>query len=209
MKILVVAATEMEILPFLNDITDIDTLIAGVGVPETMYHLSKSLHQFDYDVVIQAGISGSFTDKFQLEECVLVKQDAFADIGIYEKGKFFSVFDFGFSLAEQFPYKAGWLVNESKCLENIKLRQVNGITVNAVGENLAQTSLLKNKYNPDVESMEGAALHYVCLQEHVQFLQLRAISNFVGERDKTKWRMKEAINNLNLQLKNIITQINN
>jgi futalosine hydrolase len=31
--------------------------------------------------------------------------------------------------------------------------------------------------------MEGAALHFVCLQEDISFIQLRAISNFVGERD--------------------------
>ena len=45
--------------------------------------------------------------------------------------------------------------------------------------------------------MEGAAFHYVCLQENIPFVQLRAISNFVGERDKSKWLMKEAIENLN------------
>jgi len=51
-----------------------------------------------------------------------------------------------------------------------------------------------------IESMEGAAFHYVCLQEAVPFLQLRAVSNMIGERDKTKWLMKEAIDNLNKEL---------
>ena len=34
--------------------------------------------------------------------------------------------------------------------------------------------------------MEGAALHYACIMEHIPFIQLRAVSNFVGERDKNK-----------------------
>jgi futalosine hydrolase len=37
-------------------------------------------------------------------------------------------------------------------------------------------------------------------------MQLRTISNFVGERDKTKWKMKEAIEVLNKKLLQIVTE---
>jgi futalosine hydrolase len=52
--------------------------------------------------------------------------------------------------------------------------------------------------------MEGAALHYTCLMENIPFIQLRAVSNFVGERDKNKWKMKEAIAVLNEKLRRIL-----
>ena len=45
--------------------------------------------------------------------------------------------------------------------------------------------------------MEGAALHYTCLMEKIPFIQLRSISNYIAERDKTKWDMKRSIINLN------------
>ena len=45
--------------------------------------------------------------------------------------------------------------------------------------------------------MEGAALHYVCREMNIPFLQIRAASNYIGERDKEKWQMKEAIGCLN------------
>jgi futalosine hydrolase len=48
--------------------------------------------------------------------------------------------------------------------------------------------------------MEGAALHYVCLLEKIPFLQVRSISNYIGERNKKKWNIKESINNLNKEL---------
>ncbi|MBK8310223.1 MAG: hypothetical protein IPL04_04300 [Chitinophagaceae bacterium] len=51
-----------------------------------------------------------------------------------------------------------------------------------------------------VESMEGAALHYVCLMEKIPFIQLRAISNYITERNKKKWNMKESITNLNKEI---------
>ena len=52
--------------------------------------------------------------------------------------------------------------------------------------------------------MEGAALHYVCLSEKIPFLQLRSVSNYVGERDKNKWAVREAIANLNIELQKIL-----
>lgn len=55
--------------------------------------------------------------------------------------------------------------------------------------------------------MEGAALHYTCLLENIPFMQVRAISNYVGERDKSKWKMKEAIRNLNDSIIKIIEEL--
>lgn len=52
--------------------------------------------------------------------------------------------------------------------------------------------------------MEGAALHYVCLQEHIPFLQIRAVSNDIGQRDKSKWDFKASIATLNKELTNIL-----
>ena len=55
--------------------------------------------------------------------------------------------------------------------------------------------------------MEGAALHYVCNSFNVSYLQIRSISNYVGERDKNKWKMKLAIENLNKELKKIVAEL--
>jgi futalosine hydrolase len=56
--------------------------------------------------------------------------------------------------------------------------------------------------------MEGAALHYTCLMEKVPFIQLRSISNYIAERNKTKWDMKKSISNLNKALINFVEAIN-
>jgi futalosine hydrolase len=54
--------------------------------------------------------------------------------------------------------------------------------------------------------MEGAALHYTALMEGVPFLQLRAISNYIGERDKSMWKMAEAVSRLNEELQKLLTK---
>ena len=74
---------------------------------------------------------------------------------------------------------------------------VGALTVNEITTNPDRISWYQQNTTAVVESMEGAALHYVCLQAGIPFLQLRAVSNAVGVRDKTKWDIKLAITRLN------------
>jgi futalosine hydrolase len=209
MQILVLAATEMEIAPFIAQNSFTQHLITGVGAPACMYHLQKKLSEQPYDCIIQAGIAGSFTNDLALGETVLVQKDVFADLGIFENGALRSLFDAGFADQNERPYKNGWLENENMLQDRFSIHKVAGITVNMVTENKAMIQEYKRLYDPIVETMEGAALHYVCLSENIPFLQLRSISNAVGERDKSKWTIAAAVQNLNnhlIQMVQVLTQ---
>jgi futalosine hydrolase len=206
MNILAVAATEMEIAPFIAQNNEAEILITGVGAPACMYALTKKLFKQKYDLVIQAGIAGTFKNHFALGETYMVKTDLFADLGIQEGNNFYTLFDGGFLQPDLLPYTKAQLVNT---IENyFNLKPANAITINTVSDSLAQTELYKKKYDADIESMEGAAFHYVCIQENVSFLQIRSVSNFVGERVKTNWKMKESIESLNENLIRIIEELN-
>ncbi|MFN0082056.1 MAG: futalosine hydrolase [Ferruginibacter sp.] len=205
MKILVVAATEMEIAPFISDNKIADVLVTGVGAPACIYALTKHLQQKQYHIIIQAGIAGTFKNSFAPGETFLVKKDVFADLGIYERDCFFTLIEKGFVQENELPYKNGWLNNEIE--ERFSLTTANAITVNTVTDKFEHTEIFIKKFKPDIESMEGAAFHYVCINEGVKFLQLRSISNFVGERIKSNWKMKESILDLNLHLSRIVRQL--
>ena len=207
MQILLIAATEAEIQPFTDANSGIDVLIPGAGVPSTLYHLQKRMHQIDYDHIIQAGIAGTFNDELHLGQTVLVKQDSFGDLGMEEKEIFTSIFKTGLAAKNEFPFKNGWLVNTNEIFKTSSLPSVKAITVNKVSDSLSQKRQLIKQFDPGIETMEGAALHYVCLQENIPFSQIRSVSNHVGERDKTKWKMKEAINNLNTELSKLINRL--
>ena len=208
MRILLVAATEMEIMPFLKTNNSIDILICGVGIPATIYHLTKKLLNEEYEFIIQAGIAGTFSKQIKKGEVVIVEQDVFADIGVEEKKKFKTLFDLGFANEKEFPFKNGWLVNTSDIFSSMQIKKVNAVTVNKISDRKKQTRQLKQIFNAAIESMEGAAFHYVCLQQKIPFLQLRCISNKVGERDKTLWKIKESIENLNTELIKLVDLIN-
>lgn len=209
MQILLIAATALEIEPFTTTNSRVDTLITGVGVPAAIYHLQKRIHQIDYDFIIQAGIAGSFSNEIALGRVVLVKQDCFADLGMEEKGNYTPIFNTAFTDKNEFPFTDGWLMNADENLKYIDLPKAKAITLNKVSDSELQKQQFVQSFNADIETMEGAALHYVCLQEHIPFLQIRSISNHVGERDKTKWKIKEAIENLNKELQILINDLTN
>lgn len=47
-----------------------------------------------------------------------------------------------------------------------------------------------------LENMEGFALAWTCLRNHIQFLEVRTISNSVGSREPKDWSLKPALNAL-------------
>ena len=204
MKLLVVAATMQEIALFDPNPADIDILITGVGIPAATYHVQKKLYQSDYDFVIQAGFAGSYRNQISLGETVLVAKDCFGDLGLEEKEIFTPLFDTGLGIKDEFPFANGWLANDHPFLALEHYTKVNAITVNTVSDSKLLLQQRMACFNPDTESMEGAAFHYICLQEKIPFLQVRTISNYAGERDKTKWTIKEAVVNLNRELNKII-----
>ena len=207
MQTLVIAATQQEIEPFIGLNTTADILITGVGIAATTYHLQKKLQQHQYDFVIQAGIAGAFTNDLLLGETVLIKQDTFGDLGAEEKRIYTPFFSSGLINAHEYPYADGWLINTTIIPKTIILKTVKAVTINKVSDSYLQKYQLIDAFNPQIETMEGAALHYVCLQEKISFFQLRTVSNYVGERDKSKWKIKEAIDDLNNNLLQLFNQL--
>jgi futalosine hydrolase len=63
---------------------------------------------------------------------------------------------------------------------------------------------LLEKFNPDIETMEGATFFYICSLENIPFLALRAISNKVERRNKINWKIALALNNLSEKLKEVL-----
>lgn len=217
MKILLVAATKHEIEPiqhylaeriYLRKHQHIDVLITGVGSLAASYALSKEIAFQKPDIAIQAGIGGSFHPLFCPGKMVAIKEDVIGDLGVMQNNKWHSLVDLGFIGEDDHPWKNGKLINPYKDLLNkLELEKVNAITVNRISTEEQFIQEVKEKYSPIVESMEGAAFHYVCLKESIPFIQLRSISNMVGERDKSKWLLKESIEVLNNELIRLLNQL--
>lgn len=211
MRILLCSATPFEIQPTIdylnqNKIQDVEVLITGVGLTTATYSLTKKIISNRPHLVIQAGIAGSFDETIQLGETVAVQTEMFGDFGVMEEGSFKSVFDLRLINKDEKPWSNGTLVNKNDALLSFTgLPVVNAVTVQEITTDEDRNRYYKNSLGAQVETMEGAALHYVALTENVHFLQLRSVSNFVGERNKKNWDIQKAIAGLNKELLQIIT----
>lgn len=214
MNILLVAATAREIQPFFEyhrnskPVRNIDILLTGIGLTAATYHLVKQLGLKKPDLVIQAGVAGCFDKKIPLGTVVAVKKEAIADQMVIELGKLQTIFDLGLLPGDQFPFTKGWLENNHKILNRSKLKKVTAISVNEITTSKERIKFYQDAFDPLIESMEGAALHYTCLMEKIPFVQLRGISNYIAERNKMNWDMKKSIINLNNELIDLVEGIN-
>ncbi len=185
----------------------VDMLITGIGVTATTYSITKAIAVNRPDFILQAGIGGCLEEGLMLTTVVAIANETIGDIGVHESSGFQSLFDMKLLQKDTPPWKDGKLANSLPGLKDVGLAVVDGVTVNEICTNTERINYYRLKLNARVESMEGAALHYVALMENIPFLQIRSLSNFAGERDKTRWMMPGAIASLNLEIQRIFSTI--
>jgi futalosine hydrolase len=215
MHILVVTATDTEIAPLTAKLCDgsesgprvktyaharhdIDVLTTGVGMVATAAWCSRVLTQTRYDLALNFGVCGSFDPKLALTQVVHVVSDRIAELGAEDDESFLTIQELKLLDDNEFPFECGRLLNLSPLASATlaKLTAVNGITVNTVHGNERLIASVTRRFQPQVESMEGAAFMYACMIHGVAFSQVRAVSNLVEKRNREAWNLSGAIRNL-------------
>ena len=200
MRILVVAATAMEVAPIVrrlgcaNPATlqrecpaeapaarrprvtrheyaghGVDVLLTGIGMVATAAWCSRALAETRYDLALNLGVCGSFDRALEPGCVVHVVSDRLAE------------------LVNVAPPSNAALT---------RLPAVRGITVNTAHGNERSIAAVVRRFQPQVESMEGAAFMYACLIHDLPFAQVRAVSNIVARRNRQAWRVADAISAL-------------
>ncbi len=199
MQVLIASATNKETTALreqFSGIRNIHFIETGVGLLNSCFSLSEITSQHHVDLVIQVGIAGCFDESIPLGNCFVVKDETVADLGVQEE-KYKDIFDLGLADENAFPYSSKQLINPHKdLLQQSGLQPASSVSVNNISTG-EQVNIIKNKYRPLLETMEGAAFHYVCLQRNIPFIQFRAVSNYIGVRDKSQWKIAEAVTNSN------------
>jgi futalosine hydrolase len=181
----------------------ITPLITGVGSVATAWAMTKFISSgSETDLAINIGIAGSFRDDIPVGEVVVPVSDCFADAGIGTATGFLTLAEAGLVDPDAFPFKSGKLVSENRFVTAAArlFRPVNAITVNTSTGSQSDIKKISERYHNDIETMEGAAFFYVCSREEIPFLALRAVSNRVEPRNRDKWNIPLALENLSEKL---------
>lgn len=216
-KLLVASATSFELAPFMDFLEkeaikksfftyeyngiSIYPMVTGVGPTFTAFALSRFSDIKNIDFTINIGIAGAFKRDINIGDTFQVDRDCFGDLGVEEAdGQVSDVFDLELMKSNDFPFSQKWMINDTKRKMESHLPLASCLTVNCVSGTNPTIELRKNKYNADLESMEGGAFAYACKMMQMDYLQLRAVSNHVEVRNKENWNIELAIQNVNAEL---------
>jgi len=208
MKLLIVTATEAEIKLLKDSCSElqqkhqINFLHTGVGMAVTAYALTKELMQNNYDLVINAGIAGSFFRGIKVGEVVMVQNELFAELGAEDDNDFIKFSEM--NLPGPYAFKNAKVLSGAYYTS---LKKVKAATVNKVHGSEENISAFLKLHDVELESMEGASVAMVCEAEQIPYIQIRSISNYVTKRNRDAWDIPNAIKNLNEGVKKIIEEL--
>ncbi len=217
MNILLLAATPREIEPTLILLREraerqemnrlifprctVTVAFSGLGSMHTAFLFAQyAAADPPPNLAIQAGIAGAVDAVLQLGEVVNVHSECLVDLGAEDStGAYLNPADLGFPPA--YPYDARGVLHPPALPAILPFRNVAGGTVNRTTGTTHSLLRLREKF-PDVqvETMEGAGFFYAGMMTGVEVLQLRAISNYVGARNRESWDIPLAVHELNAAL---------
>lgn len=177
-------------------IHDLEFLVSGIGIMETTFHLTLRLGKDRPDMVINAGLAGSFNRSLLLGEVVMVEEEILSELGAENGSDFLTL--------EEIGLKGTTSISCSAHTATQSVRSVRSITVNTVHGNDSSIEKVQKRFHPDIENMEGAAVFFVCSKLKVPFIELRSISNYVERRNREAWNIPLAMDSLKKTLQHVI-----
>ncbi|MDQ1046551.1 futalosine hydrolase [Streptomyces sp. V4I2] len=175
-----------------------DLLAAGVGpalaAASTAAALTAAaLEGAPYDLVVSAGIAGGFPPEAPLGSLVVADEITAADLGAETADGFLPVTELGFGTVTHRPPQS--LVRAVVSATGARPGTV--LTVSTVTGTAARAAALRARHPRALaEAMEGFGVAEAAAAHGVPVLELRAVSNPVGPRDRAAWRIGDALSAL-------------
>lgn len=172
------------------ELNNFDVIVTGIGKSNAAFSSCISLINSYYHRVYLLGICGAYRySDLKPGDIVCITEDYFADEGLLDsEGEYKLLSELGFALND------GRSCSEFNCIQG--LEKVIGNTVSFLSGTEKTADLYQSKTGAAVENMEGASLGMVCEKLNIPAYQVRAISNFCGDRKNQKWDIKKAVNTL-------------
>jgi futalosine hydrolase len=160
----------------------VDVVAVGVGPVEAAQGTARALSAQTYAAVINAGIGGGFRARAKIGDAIVVAVEHYVELGL-EDGSAFPL-PGGVELERRVDAAATLLE-----IAHTRLGAAvgTGVTSATVTSTDARAAALAARFDPHVESMEGFAVLRAARIAGVPALEVRGISNLVGDRARNGW----------------------
>ena len=173
----------------------VDVIAAGVGpalaAASTATALTTAaLNGTPYTLVVSAGIAGGFQPDAPVGSLVVADEITAADLGAETADGFVPVTDLGFGTVTHRPPES--LVRDLTAATGARTGAV--LTVSTVTGTAARAAELRARHPRALaEAMEGFGVAEAAASHGLPVLEVRAVSNPVGPRDRAAWRIGDAL----------------
>ncbi len=197
-RVLIMTAVSAEreaVLRGLHGDSRFNVLLAGVGSVVAAVNTARALVTAEYSLVISAGIGGGFQGRAEVGSLVMANEIVVADLGAETPEGFCTLDELGFGFTHV-QTNATLLDRISVALIAAKIPVNIGpvLTVSTVTGTAARAVKLAARVpGATAEAMEGYGVGVAALDRGLPVLEIRAISNMVGPRDRSTWRIEEAL----------------
>ena len=176
--ILLVCAVAQE-FEWLGPRAGVETLVCGIGPVDAAARVARALAAKSYDVVVSAGIAGAFPGVALVGDGVVVGEELYP---LQQETGAPLALPPGSFVADRVPADAQLI----EAVTSLGFALVRGITVSHVTSTDATAQRLHSR-GAEIESMEGFAVLRAAQLAGVPAIELRGISNIVGDRDAGQW----------------------
>ncbi|GAA2061915.1 futalosine hydrolase [Streptomyces albiaxialis] len=167
-----------------------DVLAGGVGPAAAAASTATALARRSYDLVVSAGIGGGFLDLLGDRALVVAERIVAADLGAETPEGFVPVTGLGFGTDTHTPPEG--LVRDVARATGAVPGDV--LTVSTVTGTAERAAALRERHpRAAAEAMEGFGVAEAAALHRTPVLEIRAVSNPVGPRDRAAWRIPEAL----------------
>lgn len=197
-RVLVMTAVEAErdaVLRGLGADSRVDVRLAGVGPASAAAQTAFALADGTYGLVVSAGIAGGFAGRAEVGTLVVASEIVAGDLGV-ETGE-------GFASVDTLGFGSSRLATEKLCAERlVQALRDRGCTVcsgpivtvsTATGTAETAAALAERVPGAAAEGMEGFGVATAAHLYGIPVIELRAVSNAVGPRNREAWDVPGAL----------------
>jgi futalosine hydrolase len=181
-----------------------DVVIAagGVGPIAAAVATSRLLAAFEragqpVELVVSAGLAGGFAGRAAIGDVVVADTVAFADLGASTDDGFLDLTGLGLSGGAPLPSPHAGRVRSALAAAGLPVRTGTVLTLATMTGTDARGVQLANAH-PDAvaEAMEGYGVAWAAVEHGLPWVEVRAVSNLIGRRDRSAWDIPAAFESL-------------
>ncbi|MEU3606725.1 futalosine hydrolase [Streptomyces sp. NPDC035033] len=179
---------------------DADVLVGGVGPAAVAAATGAALTRAalagePYGLVVSAGIAGGFPGRAPLGSLVVADAIVAADLGADTPDGYLPVEELGFGRSvHRVPAALTGPVAAALAAAGLPHTTGGVLTVSTVTGTAARADALAVRHpGAAAEAMEGFGVAEAAAAHGAAVLELRAVSNAVGPRDRAAWRVGDAL----------------